>query len=69
MAKVSVRLPDDVEAAIKAQSGGNFSAWVTKACEDALTRAAVRVEMAAERKNPDAFTSHDERESEMEQFR
>lgn len=64
MAKVSVRLPDDVEAAIK-----DLSVWVTKACEDALTRAAVRMELAVERKNPAAFTSHDERESEMEQFR
>ncbi|MEV6767882.1 hypothetical protein AB0N05_04540 [Nocardia sp. NPDC051030] len=69
MAKVMVRFPDELAEAIRGESHGNMSAWVVKACEDALIRAAVRKELDVERKSPSAFTSHDERDAEMEQFR
>ncbi|AYF77095.1 hypothetical protein D7D52_28470 [Nocardia yunnanensis] len=69
MAKMTVRLPDDLTEAIKVEANGNVSAWVAKVCEEALLRAAVRMELAAERKAPGAFTSHEDREAEMEEFR
>lgn len=69
MAKMTVRLSDDLTEAIKAEANGNVSAWVAKVCEEALIRAAVRMELATERKAPAAFTSHDDRDAEMEEFR
>ncbi|MBF6179542.1 hypothetical protein [Nocardia otitidiscaviarum] len=69
MAKLTVRLPDDLTDAIKTEANGNVSAWVANVCEEALLRAAVRMELAAERKAPAAFTSHDDRDAEMEEFR
>ncbi|WP_405488962.1 hypothetical protein [Nocardia sp. NBC_00511] len=69
MAKLTVRLPDDLTEAIKAEADGNVSAWVAAVCEEALLRAAVRMELAAERKTPSAFTSHEDRDAEMEEFR
>ncbi|MBL1075290.1 hypothetical protein JK358_12885 [Nocardia sp. 2] len=69
MAKLTVRLPDDLTEAIKAEADGNVSAWVAKVCEEALIRAAVRMELAAERKMPGAFVSHEDRDAEMEEFR
>ncbi|WP_306360307.1 hypothetical protein [Nocardia sp. CC227C] len=69
MAKMTVRLPDDLTEAIKTEANGNVSAWVAKVCEEALLRAAVRMELAAERRIPTAFTAHDDRDAEMEEFR